>query len=170
MVPVTDATAIPLRARDGSIRAYAYVDAGHPAAALAWYLTSEGYAARTDRSAPTRVQYLHRLVLGLDTGDPRHCDHRDGDRLNCRRSNLRATDIRTNPQNQPANRGSSSRYRGVGWHKATGTWKARCTIAGREHHLGYFHDEEAAARAVSAFRSEHLPFANEARSGLGGAA
>eukprot|EP01043_Picozoa_sp_COSAG02_P048043 COSAG02_NODE_4674_length_5106_cov_9.921310_2_plen_580_part_00 len=40
-----------------------------------------------------------------------------------------------------------SRFAGVSWHAASGKWSVRLKTAGKVHSLGYFHDEEAAARA-----------------------
>lgn len=45
-----------------------------------------------------------------------------------------------------------SRFTGVVWSwngrtRRGGKWKARIMAGGRMHHLGYFHDEEEAARA-----------------------
>jgi hypothetical protein len=41
----------------------------------------------------------------------------------------------------------SSKYRGVNWKKIRNTWVAEITCNGKRHHLGYFEDEEEAARA-----------------------
>ncbi len=42
---------------------------------------------------------------------------------------------------------TSSRYRGVCWDKAHSKWKAQIMSSGKNHYLGNFADEAAAARA-----------------------
>ena len=44
----------------------------------------------------------------------------------------------------------SSEFCGVSWHKASGKWEAQVKYQGKKHHLGYFDDEAAAARAYDA--------------------
>jgi len=158
--------AILLRSREGEVRAVAFIDeADSHLAQHRRYLSSEGYAARSAShgEGSRQVIYLHREVLGLEIGDTRQGDHINGNRLDCRRVNLRIVTSPQNNHNLPARRNSTSRYRGVGFHKATGTWKARVTLNGREHHLGYFHNEVDAAEAVSAARSILMTHTNESR-------
>ena len=47
--------------------------------------------------------------------------------------------------------GSSSRYRGVGWHKAGKKWTVQIRVDGKSKHIGSFSDEIVAARAYDAF-------------------
>ena len=96
--------------------------------------------------------YLHNLITGR-----LYIDHADGDGLNCRRDNLRGA---TYSQNA-ANRGPQcGRFKGVDLYRARGKWRARINADGREHHLGYFDDEEDAARAYdSAAKVLHGVFA-----------
>jgi hypothetical protein len=153
---------IPLRARDGSIRAHATID--EQDAHLAehrWHL-SNGYVRRSDYSDGRRDLLLHRVILGLTPGDGLQGDHIDGNPLDCRRSNLRVATNAQNTQNQRA-AGGSSRHRGVAWHKATGKWSAQVRIQGRLVYLGLFADEAAAAEAARVYRLAHMPFTNEAR-------
>lgn len=147
---------IPLRARDGSIRAYALVDdADLEWAAWLWRLTSSGYARRCEGG---RYLYLHRELLGLSPGDGLEGDHRNGDRLDNRRSNLRAVTRAQNSQNIRRAPASSS-HRGVSWNKAKGRWRAYVRLGGKLHHLGYFASEEDAAAGAAASRAEHMPYA-----------
>lgn len=81
-----------------------------------------------------------------------HVDHRDGDGLNCRRKNLRVCTVSQNQANsvgQPDRR--KSKYKGVapGNGRMTGQWRASITQAGKQSHLGYFVEEEAAALAYN---------------------
>jgi hypothetical protein len=98
---------------------------------------------------------MHILIMGY-----RFIDHADGDGLNNQRSNLRPASHALNNANRRAatthgGRPKSSRFKGVAWFKpAPGKgrprWVAKIRIDGRAVSLGYFHDEEAAARAYDA--------------------
>lgn len=100
---------------------------------------------------------MHRLVFGVGPGGP-HIDHIDGDTLDNRRTNLRLATRAENAQNLVSARGGSSHYRGVSWNKARRAWAANCRIDGKRHFLGYFADEEEAARVAAEFRRLHMPF------------
>ena len=51
------------------------------------------------------------------------------------------------PQPQQLVMKNSSRFRGVSLNKASRKWEARIRESGKNHYLGSFTDEEAAARA-----------------------
>jgi hypothetical protein len=96
---------------------------------------------------------MHRILLGLERGDPRVGDHRSGDRLDNRRANLRVTDHATNGANRAiVNELGTSKYRGVCWDKSRDRWKAYAKINRRMHNLGYFDSEVEAAKVAAAFR------------------
>lgn len=151
---------IPLRARDGSIRAHALVDDEDEALTrFRWGLHGEGYAARREsRSVGGKCLLLHRVVMRLVPGDGLEVDHRNGDRLDCTRGNLRVVPKIGNRQNITVRRGSS-RFRGVSLYRRTGRWQAYVTVNWRRIPLGYFADEVAAAIAAEQARAELMPFA-----------
>lgn len=155
-------TRVPLHGRGGVVRDYALVDADMAEAVLArrWFLNHHGYAWCWGPGK--EFMSMHRIVVGLARGDAAHVDHRNHDKLDNRRANLRACTRSLNQQNRSgAASGSSSRFRGVCWDKRGGRWKAYATLGRRQHNLGYFDDEREAARVASAFRAEHMPFSNE---------
>jgi hypothetical protein len=159
-----DGTArIPLRARDGSVRAYAVVDAADVAFAnqWTWRLDGDGYAKRGERTGAVYEHiFLHRELLGLPrVHDGREGDHIDRDRLNDRRGNLRVVARAVQVQNQSGHRGASSRHRGVTWDKSRSKWQANVKSDGRLIHLGRFVTEEEAAQAAQVARRRLLPFA-----------
>lgn len=157
------ARGIPLRRRDGTIRAFAMVDAldYERVARHRWHLDHGGYARRMVPIGPNRQygSFLHRELLGLTRNDGQEVDHRNRDRLDCRRRNLRLAPGRANAQNRGVNGNARSRFRGVAWRADMKQWTAQVTIQGKRHYLGRFDTEEAAAEAAAAFRAEHMPFA-----------
>lgn len=122
-----------------------------------WYLHPEKYAFRIKQTKGKQQTFLmHRQVMGYGPGDPQ-LDHRDRNRLNNQRSNLRPSTQAENLENTSA-RGGSSQYRGVSWHKRQCKWQAFCSKEGKRYNLGYFSDEKEAARVALAFRQEHLRY------------
>jgi len=102
---------------------------------------------------------MHSLILNSYSA---MVDHRDGNGLNNKRSNIR---VATNSENQ-ANRkvraaGASSRFRGVTLHRRTGKWQACIKCLGTSLYLGLFCNEEDAALAYNAAALLHFgEFAN----------
>jgi hypothetical protein len=161
-----DTVRIPLRARDGSVRAYALVDAADAewANQWKWHLTDKGYARRSEymgggRRGTTKSYFLHREILGLTHGDGADGDHIDLNKLNCRRSNLRVLTDGKNAQNRPGWSVASSKYRGVSWDKSRRKWLAYITVAGKHRRIGRFDSEDDAGEAARLARVELMPYA-----------
>jgi hypothetical protein len=135
-----------------------------------WYLTPKGYAwsllqepgVSWGRLKGKKWQMLHREVMGLKPGDSRRIDHKNQDKLDCRKSNLRYATKAQNQQNVGARRDSKSRYRGAIYHRQSGRWNARVTLNGKTHSLGYHDTDEEAGRVAAEFRRVHMPFSPEA--------
>lgn len=90
--------------------------------------------------------FMHRLILGVY--DPSVVvDHIDRNGLNNTRNNLRLCRNVENILNRTPH--GRSKFIGVSWHKKTGKWRARIRINNKEHSLGYFDNEEAAAIAYN---------------------
>lgn len=106
--------------------------------------------------------YMHRLLLGLEKGDQRVTDHRNGDGLDNRRSNLRVVTTAVNARNLRSREGGTSRYRGVSWFPRKNKWRATAMVNYRQVSLGYHINELDAARAVEVFWTELDPTALEA--------
>jgi hypothetical protein len=158
--PTPYGVTIPLRARDGSTRAYALVDeADADLAEHRWSLTGKGYVLRRKGHG---FVYLHREISQRIGGEGPQVDHINGDRLDCRRSNLRPATRAENAQNVEQT-GGTSRYRGVCFEQWSQRWRAQAQIGGRNFNLGRFDSEEEAAEAARAFRAVHMPYANEER-------
>jgi len=101
-----------------------------------------------------RAERMHRIVVGLLPGDLRVVDHINGDGLDNRRSNLRVCSVRQNAHNLRARCGTSL-FKGVSSHKASGLWRVQIRAGGNVSRcVGYFHEEEEAARAYDAAAME----------------
>lgn len=149
---------IPLRARDGSIKAMTKVsleDADY-LNRHRWKLTAKGYAQREMYDGTQwRSVRMHRAIMDLPIGDPRQVDHINRDKLDNRRENLRIVTSAEQRQNVPA-RGGSSPYRGVFRH-SDGNWWGRVG----ETYVGYYADERECAAAVLDARRRLYPIATD---------
>lgn len=163
------AKGVPLGNREGTITAFAMVDAEDFwwASQHRWHITGRGYARSDVRKGDGyEPLMLHRAVMDLERDDPREVDHDNRDQLDCRRQNLRVCTHAQNMQNQ-GSRGGSSRFRGVTWDKPHRKWRAQVNFQGKVRNLGRFAAEEDAAEAASRFRAEHMPFSQDAKGGSG---
>jgi hypothetical protein len=114
-------------------------------AGMTWSSLKEYSVSRVEDGDTVRILSMHRHILGLGPEDP-DVDHRNGDRSDNRRSNLR---IATTSQNA-ANKGvvahrSSSGYRGV--HASRGrSFQSMITHGQKQIYLGTFEDPVTAAK------------------------
>lgn len=116
---------------------------------LSWFLSNKGYAiASTHVDGKIVNFYMHRLVAGTPAGAK--TDHRDGNRLNNVRLNLRVCTNRQNNMNLAKQKNRSSGLKGVSWSKQKRKWHARIKVDGKAKHLGFFSDEVAAGAAYNA--------------------
>ena len=122
---------------------------------FSWYAhqdnTGKTYAA-------TRIMgdhmYLHRMIVEERTDEKDQeeykdsfIDHKNGDKLDNRKENLRVTSVQENAMNkQKTEEDRSSKYKGV-TKMPNGKWKAHIGIEYKDVHLGYFDTEDEAAKA-----------------------
>lgn len=160
---------IPLYRRKG-IAGYALVDeADYPlVVGRRWHLATNGYPSSSLRLPDGRktVARMHRVLLGLAHGDRTvEIDHRNGNKLDNRRVNLRPVSHPGNMANRSRlNSNNTSGYRGVVYDKARRKWKAQVKLHGRNRVIGRFASPEAANEAAVAFRREHMPTSEADRS------
>jgi len=110
-----------------------------------WCLMGNGYASFTQYGdGGKRTVKMHYLIVG------KNADHKNGNRLDNRRENLRLASTSQNSANRRAKAGASSEYKGVCWDKSRGKWMAAIQVSGKTKTLGRFDDEAAAARAYDA--------------------
>lgn len=104
-------------------------------------------AASVPGSRGQRKGYLHRLIL--PKADGRFIDHINGNTLDSRKSNLRLCSNAENQQNAGGRQGTS-RFKGVSWSSRRRSWRVAFNWRGMTFLVGYFADEESAARAYDA--------------------
>lgn len=102
-----------------------------------WHVIPAGYCARSVRG--TKV-YMHRMLIGLTTGDGIYCDHINGNKLDNRRSNLRPCTCSENHRNKPKQSNNKTGFKGVTWHARARKYVAMIRIHGRTKYLGSFDD------------------------------
>ena len=111
-----------------------------------WHCSYYGYAVRdSSRLLGKQKLWMHRVILNAPSD--MECDHKDHDKLNNQRANLRLCTRTENNCNAQKPHTNTSGYKGVGFHKQTGKWRARIKINRKEKHLGLFADALNAAYA-----------------------
>jgi hypothetical protein len=87
-------------------------------------------------------------------------DHRDGNPLNNRWSNLRLSSYSENAANRGRLRSNTSGFKGVVFDRRRGNWRGAITKLGKRHHIGtYATAEEAHAAYVAKARELYGEFA-----------
>ena len=123
-----------------------------------WSCGKRGYAVRK-QTLHGRMEWplMHREVaqrMGLSTES--EIDHRNRNRLDNRRCNLRVANATQQRANTNRRRDNQSGYRGVYWHRAAGKWAAQIAAGRHTTYLGVFRDKVAAARAYNKAALEHF--------------
>lgn len=128
--------------------------------AYKWHAHFNGrnvYAVRDVRRNGKRTTVkLHKFLTGYE-----RTDHRNGNGLDNRRSNLRAVTTGENIQNSRRRSDNTAGFKGVAWHKGHRKWRAYIGAGGQSpQHLGYFATAEEAAHAYDdAARELHGEYA-----------
>jgi hypothetical protein len=118
------------------------------------------YATRGQIDGPDEIKIvrLHRLIMNAPKG--LLVDHRNGNSLDDRRSNLRLATVSENQCNSRKRKNATSKYRGVCFCKEKQKWLAQIVKAGKKRFLGYFKSEIEAAKVYDeAARKLHGEFA-----------
>jgi hypothetical protein len=137
-VPGGDVKQIPLS--DGY---YAYVDAKDHEWLSQWnWQMRNGYAVRWKKR---KLVFMHREIMQPPEG--MIVDHKNLNRLDDTRVNLRVCTHVENARNKRKRMGTSSRFRGVSYNKRAKKWYAAIDFGGKPVYIGHFDDEVEAARA-----------------------
>jgi AP2 domain len=120
------------------------------------HLGERWYAKHSPRiNGKKTTQLMHRLILGLEHGDPRQADHKDiVNTLDNRRANLRAT-LTQNQHNKGKPKNNTSGFKGIVWCPPNKAWQVRIGVKGKRIFRGYFPTPELAARAYDAAAIEY---------------
>lgn len=136
---------IPIWDKDGAICAFAKVDDEDfdEINKIRWHMSSKGYA-----KYGMNCVYMHQLIIGGSPFEGLIVDHINRDVLDNQRSNLRFATRTENLANM-GSKGGSSKYKGVGFHKASGKWAAQIQCEKVKYHLGVYSSEIEAAIAYN---------------------
>ena len=113
-------------------------------AGYSWHVVG-GYAQNTQYlTTGKKNMYMHRLVMGFPESV---IDHKNGNKLDNRKCNLRICTRQENQRNQKLSIRNTSKYRGVSYYRRYGNWRACITNNEKKLvFLGYFKTAEEAAR------------------------
>jgi hypothetical protein len=112
-----------------------------------WYACKYGNTYYAQRASPRANGKQHKILMhAVILGTPKgmQTDHINGNGLDNRRENLRVVTCRGNQQNQHTPK--SSKYPGVSWENRRRKWRVCIEVSRKTCHLGYYDDEEEAAR------------------------
>jgi len=111
-----------------------------------WCCSTKGHAARgVWDSDKEHMILMHRVILNTPEGI--ETDHRNGNRLDNRRENIRFCTRSQNRANQRKTRGLS-RFKGVVWRKDRSKWRVYITKNRKTMYIGLFDSEERLLRPI----------------------
>lgn len=118
-----------------------------------WSYANVGYAVRR---ADKKIIYMHRYIMGNPLGQ--EVDHRDNNRLNNQKNNLRICKRLQNSKSQlkRADKEYTSSNKGVHFDRRRGKWKAEITVNYKNKFLGRFDKEEDAVLAYNNAAIKHF--------------
>ena len=122
----------------------------------------KGYATRGIRKPNGKNMHwrMHWEILGKPSKGF-EIDHRDMNRLNNQKSNLRIATTSQNRSNRGKTKNNTSGFKGVSWHKRDKKWQANIQVARKLTSLGHFSTAEKAYKAYcQACVKYHGEFAN----------
>jgi hypothetical protein len=104
-----------------------------------WRLNGDGYVITGDGTIA-----LHRLIVNNNM-----TDHKDNDKLNCQKYNLRSTTHRLNGGNRRLGKNNTTGFKGVSYCSNAQKYKATICFFGKNKHLGYYDNINQAAIAYN---------------------
>lgn len=112
--------------------------------AYKWCYHPKGYAVTTTRTnGQQKTMYLHRFITGIT----RTVDHRNLNKLDCRKENLRAANPAQNMANCDKRKHNRSGFKGVYRHSKNDSWIAAIGYKGEHLYIGSYVNPIDAAKA-----------------------
>jgi len=119
-----------------------------------WFLSDSGYAT----SNSVLIHKMARLLMNVPEG--KFVDHKDGNKLNNQKSNLRIASVSQNGMNKGKLSNNKSGFKGVYWDLITKNWRAEIRANNKRIRLGRFKNIIDAAKAYNeAAKIYHKEFA-----------
>ena len=110
-----------------------------------WYANKQPHTTYAMASFRNEKIKMHSVLIP----SAKMIDHRDGDGLNNTRRNLRPCNQTQNNANGRKRLGTSSKFKGVSWHKPSHKWSASIKHHNKQYYLGTFESERSAALAYN---------------------
>lgn len=99
------------------------------------------------RNGKQIIKRMHRVIMNAP--NKLQVDHINHNTLDNRKQNLRLCTNAENQCNQKGYENTTSKYKGVCWHKRDKVWTAQIQRNKKQVHLGYFDSEIQAAKAYN---------------------
>lgn len=110
-----------------------------------WFLYPDGHAVAKNKGKELR---LHRQIMGTPKG--MDTDHKNHNRADNRKCNLRVCTRQENTMNQLRRSDNTSGVKGVHWDKTASKWRAQIFVDGEYLNLGYYTEFEQAVQVRQA--------------------
>jgi len=104
-----------------------------------WYFDVHGYA----RCSTPRKIYMHRLIMNEPDGE--QVDHKNQNKLDNRKENLRTCTRSQNASNTFRAHKNHSGFKGVSWDTARSKWKVQIKVNGKNQYQRRCETKEEAA-------------------------
>ena len=115
---------------------------------MKWHLNGGRYPVRGYYEGKKKKKfYLHRVILNAKKDE--QVDHINGNKLDCRKENLRICTSLGNNHNRKRSIKNTSGYKGVTYHKRDQAYQATIKLNYKEIFLGYFKTAKEAAIAYN---------------------
>ena len=116
-----------------------------------WFYMSaqrdSGYAMRNYRKENGKQSLMTMHELLIYRFPDMEIDHKDRNKLNNQKANLRSVTRSQNQRNKGLTKNNTSGYKGVHWNKSRNTWVATVALNGRPVYLGSFTNKKDAIEA-----------------------
>jgi hypothetical protein len=107
-----------------------------------WHINKNKYVTNSKLKL-----YLHTYIMDKHIYNAHVVDHKNRNRLDCRKTNLRSATYKENGINKGKQSNNSSGYPGINWSKYHEKWRVRVKINGKEKFIGYYDNLEEAIAA-----------------------